>query len=258
MNGRTVVITGASKGLGAAAARAFCERGARVALLARSTERLEAVVAELRGTGGTAEAWPTDVRDWEQVDATFRGILQRWGRIDVLVNLAGIKREGAVEEVQQEAAVETLRVNYLGSLACCRAVLPAMRRQGDGHIINVSSVLGKRATPGRSVYSASKAALNALTDALRMELAGTGIAVSLVCPGRLAEPGERAGRWEMNLDRAALCLVRCAERRPREWVLTPAAKALVWINTLAPGLLDRVLIGWRKRESSPSLREVTR
>lgn len=254
---RVVVVTGATCGLGASTAECFLHRGARLALVARSVPRLEATAGRL-AAHGEAIAWPTDLRDWDAVQQAVDGVVQRWGHIDVLVNLAGTKREGPVESATLEDAMATLQVNYLGALASCRAVLPVMRRQGHGHVINVSSVLGRRATPERGLYAASKAALNALTDALRAELYGSGIHVTLVCPGRLAADDERSGWLAMTHRDAAERIAACVEHRPRELVLTPAARALTTIHALAPGLLDRLLNAWRHRETSQQGRGLAR
>ncbi len=247
-----VVVTGASRGLGAAVASGFAARGARVALLARSATQLEQVAQRLRATGGQAAAWPLDVRDWDAVHHVFGSILAHWGRLDILVNAAGLKHEGRIEQTSRQDAWDTLSVNYLGPLACCQAVIPAMRRQGAGHIINVSSVLGKRATPARGAYAASKAALNALTDALRVELMDTGIHVTLVCPGRFAEQdaGQR-GLLAMSTERAAERIIHCVERPVRELVLTPAARVLSWLSVCAPGLVDHILRRARRQATAP-------
>ena len=249
---KVVVVTGASRGLGAAVALAFAGRGAKIALLARSAEQLSQVAARAKALGAEAMTWPTDVSDWDAAQEAIRGILNHWDRIDVLVNAAGVKHEGPIERTSVNEATTALGVNYLGALACCKVVIPAMRRQGGGHgghIINVSSVLGKRATPERGVYSASKAALNAMTDALRLELWGTGIHVTLVCPGRLTESSIGRGRWlAMTPEQAAARIVQCVDRLPREVVLTPAGRALAVLNALAPGLVDRVLLYWRHRD----------
>lgn len=253
LRNRIVVVTGASRGLGAATAEAFASRSATVILLARSEPQLQRVAARISARGNEAIVLPTDLRDWHAVRRTFDEVFRRFKRVDVLVNLAGVKHEGSVESTDHDAAMETLRVNYLGAMACCQAVIPSMRGRSSGHIVNVSSVLGKRATPQRGAYSASKAALNAFTDALRMELAGSGVGVTLVCPGRLAEEGERHHAWlATSNSRAAEAIVSCVERRPRELVLTLAGRVLVTLNALVPGLLDRVLCSWRERESTPA------
>ncbi len=237
-----VLVTGASRGLGAATACAFARSGARVALIGRDVERLEEVAAEVRCSGGEALVLTADVHDWLAVDAAVGSIINSWGRIDVLVNAVGAKVEALVAQTDLSEALELLKTNYLGPLGCCRAVLPTMRQQHSGHIINISSVLGKRATPGRGAYAASKAALNALTDALRVETASWGITITLVSPGRIWDESERLPpRFAMNVEEAASRIVRCTQRPRRELVLTHAARGLVWMNTLAPGLVDRIL-----------------
>jgi len=192
--------------------------------------------------------YPVDLSDWDAVDAAFADILRQWDRIDVLVNAAGAKPEGAIEAATRPAAQSALEVNYLGALACCRAVLPGMRRRGSGHILNISSVLGKRATPQRGLYAASKAALNALTDALRLEVADTGVHVTLVCPGRLADGATARQPLAQSVVTSADRILNCLDRPRRELILTLAARALVWGGALAPGWLDRMLLWWRYRE----------
>lgn len=243
------VVTGASRGLGAAIAVALAQRHTRVALLARSAAGLAATAERVTAAGGEARVCPVDLADWDAVAATFEQIASAWGRVDVLVNAAGNKQVGPIEAATRAEAETSLAVNYLGALACCKAVVPGMRARGSGHVLNVSSVLGKRATPTRGLYSASKAALNALTDALRMELAGTGVHVTLVCPGRLADDASQAALAQPVL-RSAARIVRCLDRPQRELVLSAPGKALVWFNALAPGLLDRFLLWWRSRERS--------
>lgn len=238
---QVVIVTGASRSLGVATALGFGRRGARVVLAARGRERLEQVSSQIQALGGRALVCPADVTDLLQVQSAASQVLATWGRVDVLVNIAGLKCEGSVEDTPWAAWEETLRVNYLGAVAWCRAVLPVMRRQGRGHIINVSSVLGKRATPLRGAYSASKAALNALTDALRVECRGWGVEVTLVCPGRLTDAQGGGGRFEMGMDQAAESIVRCAERPRRELVLGLPARVLSGLSVVAPGLVDRIL-----------------
>ncbi len=237
-----VLVTGASRGLGAATACAFARSGAKLALLGRDATRLEEVAARVRCSGGEAIVVAADVHDWSAIDAAVGGIINRWGRIDVLVNAVGTKLEAPVAETNLSDALDLLKTNYLGPLGCCRAVLPTMRQQHSGYIINVSSVLGKRATPGRGAYAASKAALNALTDALRVETPGENITITLVLPGRLWEETELGRpKFAMSLEEAASRIVHCTQRPRRELVLTHAARGLVWLNAWAPGLVDRIL-----------------
>lgn len=246
---RVVIVTGASRGLGSQVAVACGRRGARVALLARSRNALAEVAARINGSQGQAKAWPCDVRDWDASRQVVNEIVAEWGRIDALINVAGTKVEGAFETTGRDELTETIEVNCLGPWNLIQAVLPGMRTQGEGHIVNVSSVLGKRATPVRAAYSASKAALNAMTDALRTELAGTGIYVTLVCPARLTPTpdGVVSRLWQMDEQRAADCIVGCLLRPRREVVLTVAGKVLAKANAVAPGWVDRLLVRWKDR-----------
>lgn len=239
---KVAVVTGASRGLGAAVATALARRGAHVALLGRARDRLEAVADRVRSAGAEALVVAADVRDRSALDAAIAAAMERWDRVDLLFNVAAMKMDGPMESASDASVREAIEVNVVGALRCCQAVLPSMRTRGSGHLVNVSSVLGKRATPYRGAYSASKAALNAITDALRVELAGTGVDVTLVCPGRLDDRGD-SRRMAMGYDRAAGAIVRAVERRRREVVLTVSGRAMVWLDFLAPGMVDRMLRG---------------
>ncbi len=239
---KAVLITGASRGFGRETAVAFARRGARVAASARSTVELEAVARDIRDAGGQSLVCSADVSSEDEINVAVEKVLTEWSRIDILVNTAGIKREGPVDDRASAHARETLEVNFLGTVAFCQRVLPIMHAQHAGHIINVSSVLGKRATPHRAAYSASKAALNAWTDALRVELMTSGIDVTLVCPGRLSDgTDESQPRFAMNNKQAAERIVQCAARPKRELILTPAGRILTWLDFFAPALVDRIL-----------------
>lgn len=250
--GRVVVVTGASSGIGAATAVACGRAGMRVAVAARRADRLAAVVDAVRAAGGEARAVPTDVADEAQVRALVDGTAAAWGRVDVLVANAGV---GMLATVEQTTAAEIewlMRVNFLGAVYGILAALPHMRRQGSGHLVTVASVVGKRASPFRAAYVASKAALVGFSEALRMELRGSGIHVTCVCPigtatefhavepNRLGASG-RAGPIQ-SAEHVARAIVR-ALRRPRAEVHPyPPARLLFLANALAPALVDRLLL----------------
>ena len=183
MSAPVVVITGASAGIGRATAVRFASGGAALVLAARSQERLQRLAERLeRRFAVETLAVPCDVRQREQVDALVEAAIARFGRIDVLVNNAGYGLYGRIEDTPEAAFRDVLETNVLGVHHAIRAVLPHMRRQGAGHIVNVGSVVGKRSWPYHGAYAASKFALTGLTQALRGELAGSGVSATLVLP----------------------------------------------------------------------------
>ena len=180
--GKVIMITGASSGIGAATSLACGQMKARVALVARRRDRLEAVAKDVRDAGGEALVVPMDLTDGAAVDALPHTVIAAWGRIDVLVNNAGRGLLARFEDTTPEELRELMELNVVSVARLSRAVLPVMRRQGSGHLINISSLAGRRGTPWRSAYSATKFALGGLSESLRQELRGTGIHVSVVYP----------------------------------------------------------------------------
>jgi NADP-dependent 3-hydroxy acid dehydrogenase YdfG len=183
---RVVAITGASSGIGEATALALAAAGAKVALGARRAERLEAVVARIADAGGEAVAIPTDVADEAQANAFVRAAAERYGRLDALVNNAGVMQLGPIEGAPTDEWRRMVDVNVFGVLYCTHAALPLMRAAGGGHIVNVSSVGGKVVGTYSGVYSLTKFGLGAFTEALRRESIEAGIRVTLVVPGSTA------------------------------------------------------------------------
>ncbi len=184
------IVTGASSGIGAATAIALGSAGYRVALTARRADRLEAIATQLEGhasgsTPGTlALVIPADITDREAVEGVAKACLSRWGRIDLLVNNAGVMPLSPIEKVRVDDWLRTVDVNVNGVLLAIGAVLPILLRQGSGHIVNISSLAGRRPFPNGAVYSATKFAVRALSQGLRAELsASTGIRVTDVGPG---------------------------------------------------------------------------
>ena len=248
--GAAVAITGASSGIGRECARAFARKGARVALAARRLDRLEELAEEIRGRGGEALAMAVDVAEDGQVERFVRAAADRYGRLDVMVNNAGYGIRGRVAEMAVEAHDRLMRVNYLGTVRGCRAAVPIMLAQRRGVIINVSSIVGHRSLPTGGAYAATKAAQIALTEALRVELRGTGVHACSVHPvGTETEFGQVQAREsgdaapkpfgpQQPARLVADAIVRCAERpRPEVYPYAPS-RAIVWLNALAPGLVD--------------------
>jgi NADP-dependent 3-hydroxy acid dehydrogenase YdfG len=180
LEGRVVVVTGASSGIGAAVARALAAAGARVVIGARRADRLGAVAASIRAAGGEADAVVTDMRDETQVDRLIDGAAGRHGRLDALVNNAAVGHVRTVAEGRTEEWRAVLETNVLGTLAACRAALRHMLPRGAGDIVSMTSASAHEAWPYMAAYSASKAAVHTLSRALRAEVAPLGIRVMTI------------------------------------------------------------------------------
>ena len=258
LRGAVVLITGASAGIGRAAALAFAQEGARLLLAARRRDRLEEVAATARALGGEALVAETDVADRRQVHAAVDKAVSAFGRLDILINNAGIGYLGMLEDMPIEE-IETLwAVNMMGTIYATQAAIPLMRKQGRGHIINVASVAGKRGGPGNSIYCATKFAMVGMSEALRVELRGSGIEVSVICPVSTATEffevsSARSKRDHMPIgpiqtaEKVARAIVRCARKPRPEVIVYPPARILVLINALSPRLADLILLGFRRK-----------
>jgi NADP-dependent 3-hydroxy acid dehydrogenase YdfG len=181
MDKKVVIITGASSGIGAAVARRLGMDGLRLTLAARRTDRLEAVADEVRASGGEALVLQTDVTCQADIDRMLQATLERWGRVDVLFNNAGLNLNLPFVDWNCEQMAALVNTNLLAVMACAHAVLPVMLKQKSGHIINTSSLAGLVAVD--TVYSGSKFGVVGFSDALRRELLKTGVHVSAFCPG---------------------------------------------------------------------------
>lgn len=170
VSGKVVVITGASSGIGEATARHLAARGAAVALGARRRERLEPLAREIRAAGGRAEPFVTDVTRRLDVEALVQGALRAFGRIDVMVNNAGLMPLSPIERLKVDDWDRMIDVNVKGVLYGIAAVLPIMKQQQSGHVINVSSVAGHKIRPGNAVYAATKHAVRVISEGLRQEM----------------------------------------------------------------------------------------
>ena len=179
---KVVLITGASMGIGLATARRLAAEGARLAIVARSADKLAQIAEELRGKGGEAIALPADVRDPAQVRRAVEEAVGHFGRLDVLINNAGQAAAGAVATVSPDDFRKILDLNVFGPLYAMQAAIPVMRGQGGGIIVNVSSMVSRMRIPGLGAYAATKAALNMLSDTARGELSEENIRVITVLP----------------------------------------------------------------------------
>jgi NADP-dependent 3-hydroxy acid dehydrogenase YdfG len=180
---RVALVTGASSGIGENTARALARCGMRVAVTARRTDQLETLAEGIRQEGGEAIALNMDVTDEQQVQATVRRAQQHWGRLDILVNSAGLMLLGPIAGAETEDWRRMISTNLLGLLYATHAVLPLMKAQKGGHIVNVSSVAGRIVRAGSGVYNATKWGVGAFSEALRQECVQDHIRVTVIEPG---------------------------------------------------------------------------
>jgi len=253
--GRVVVVTGASQGVGKALSLELAGQRPRLALAARDEAALEAVAASCRARGAEALVVPTDVSDEASCRALVEGTVGRFGGIDVLVNNAGMGMLARFEDVTDLSLYERLvRVNYLGSVYPTFYALPHLKRS-RGQIVAVSSLAGLSGVPTRTAYAATKHAQVGFFDSLRVELRGTGVDVTVVCPywvrseirkrspgpdGRTVEASPVKEDEVMSAEECARRMVRAMERRQRMLVMTFKGKLGRWVKLVAPGLVDRM------------------
>jgi NAD(P)-dependent dehydrogenase (short-subunit alcohol dehydrogenase family) len=278
------VVTGASSGIGEAAGRSLARRGLRLVLAARRMDRLERIAAEIASEGGEALPIQVDLADAGACQALVQQALDRFGRVDVLVNNAGYAEGGPIELLGRDVVRRQFEVNLFAPLELCGLVAPLMRRQGGGRIVNVSSVSGRLAGPLGGLYCATKGAMDRANDALRMELAPWNIRVVLVLPGltetpiydnavqeatplldqpdnpyremmqRVREVLGKRKRWAVKPPVIGETIARAATaRRPRTCYVTPFSARMLWrIAPLLPnGLVDfaiRLALGGKAKD----------
>lgn len=254
--GARAVVTGASKGIGRALAKALAGRGARLGLIARGSKDLERLASEL-GDGATALS--ADVAERDSVARAIAAFAEQEGGLDLAVANAGIARYAPFSEQDPEDADRMVRTNVLGTINTVRAALEPMLDAGSGHIVVLSSGDGLRAFPWAAVYGATKAADKAFAEALRHELSGTGVSLTTVFPGEVATslraeadqlPDWRDSRNAIPPEVVAAATIEAIEDDRRE-VYVPGSVRLLAINDLAPGLLDRVLAMIRGGAAAP-------
>jgi NADP-dependent 3-hydroxy acid dehydrogenase YdfG len=255
---RVALVTGASAGIGAWTARALAARGCRTVLMARRADRLGALADEIRQRGGIAHPVTGDVTREEDVASAISQALDLFGSLDILVCNAGIGHHGTVESTTPEDMARLLDVNYMGTFLAVRAALPHLRQAPAGRVVIVSSIVGKRGIGFGGPYSASKFAQVGLAEALRAELAGTNVKVSLVLPvSTETEFREVMSRHQgyaitghgprQSAERVAASVVSAVTRpRPEVYPYQPS-RLLSIVNALAPSLTDRLIRRFGRR-----------
>lgn len=259
---QVVIVTGASSGIGRALALQLAGQGAKVILAARRAELLEQVAAACRQAGGEALAVPTDVSEEAQCKALVETTITTFGRLDMLVNNAGLAVIARLEDYADLSLFHhTMGVNFYGAVYCTYYALPHLIRS-HGRIVTVSSLGGKAPLPYNSPYIASKFALHGFFDSLRIEMVKHEVSVTIICPfwvvtgfheaqmdkdGVPKGPGGRAiySKRMMTAERCAAITLRAAYRRRREIVMGPG-RLIPWVKLLAPGLFDRIMIVFLK------------
>ena len=185
---KVAIVTGASQGIGRDTALALSEAGAKVAVAARNEEKLAALVAEITEQGGEAFAVKMDVAEPEQIKAGFKSVLEKFGRLDILVNNAAITRDGLAMRMKADDWDAVLRTNLTGAHLCIQQALPSMMKARTGRIINLSSVVARMGNAGQANYVAAKAGLIGLTKAVAIEMASRNITVNALAPGFIETP----------------------------------------------------------------------
>jgi NADP-dependent 3-hydroxy acid dehydrogenase YdfG len=260
IEGKIAIITGASAGIGEATAREFARAGAKVVLAARRKERLERLEEEIREMGGTALAVPTDVTDVDQVTNLVQTTLSTFGRIDILANIAGWALYDWLEELSPEDLRQHYEVNVIGMAELTRQVIPTMKSQRSGYILNMSSYASRISIPPLTVYASTKYAVEGLTDGLRRELLPWGIEVMRIHPSAVTgtefnkrvvkEGGVRYRSFPLgriSREDLARMLVELVERPRRALFVSRVYEPGVFLNKMFPQTLDWIMGHWVRR-----------
>lgn len=250
IKGKKILLTGASRGIGPIIAETLANRGAIVALAARSSNDLQAVASALTKEGLKVLVVPVDLREHTERERLIRDVLKEFGTIDVLINNAGLETEGAYTELSWAEILENIEVNLVAPMALTRLILPDMLKNKSGNIINISSIAAKSGAPYAAVYSGAKAGLAEWSRALRLELAGTGVHFSTIFPGYVRDVGMFArfgikSPWivgSCSPNQVAKAIVEAVEKDTVETIVNsrPLRYSFV-LNEISPALGDWIM-----------------
>jgi NADP-dependent 3-hydroxy acid dehydrogenase YdfG len=265
-NGKVVIITGASSGIGKACAFEFADNGASVVLAARQENELKKIEEEIKMHGGDAMSVKTDVRNIEDCKMLITKTLEKYKKIDVLINNAGISMRASFEDLDLSVIKELMDTNFYGAVYCTKFALPYLLEQ-KGTIIGISSISGLTPLPGRTGYCASKYAMDGFFDTLRLETINKGLKVLVVHPGftssnirkaalnKLGVPQNETPRNEskmMSPKEVARIIVKATLNRDKNLILTHQGKLIVWLHKNFPNIADRlILLEMAKEPNSP-------
>jgi dehydrogenase/reductase SDR family member 7B len=268
MENKVVIITGGSSGIGKALAIAFGSRGSKVLITGRNQDELDKAVAEIRGKGISIEGFRADVSREEDNQRMAQAALTAFGRIDVLINNAGISMRALFEDVDLAVVKKVMDINFYGVLYATKYCLPEIKKN-KGSVVGISSIAGYRGLPGRTGYSASKFALNGFLEVLRTELLKTGVHVLTASPGftasnirrrSLTKDGTSQGESPRNEEKmmsAEECaghIYHAVRKRKRSIILTAQGKLAVFLNKWLPGLADKMVYNVMAKETNAPIK----
>jgi len=252
---QVIWITGASSGIGEAIAYEMAKEKAKLVLSARRAEVLEKVASKCNELGAECLVLPMDVTDIESIDGHVNKLLEKFGRVDVLVNNAGISQRGLTAETDFEVDRRIMEINYFGNIALTKAVLPMMLKQGNGQIVPISSLVGIFGFPQRSAYSASKHALHGFYETMQIEYYNENLKVNIICPGRiktdisvnsLTHDGTQYGKMDpgqakgISAQKCAQIIIRSMKNNKRLTVIGREGKMMVFLKKFIPPAFFKV------------------
>jgi short-subunit dehydrogenase len=262
MKNKVVIITGGSSGIGLALAREFGMHGAKIVITGRNKMQLENAITELRSKGITVDGFAADVSVEADNKRMAEEAIRTFGRIDILINNAGVSMRALFEEVQMDVIKKVMDINFYGALYATKYCLPEIVRN-KGSVVGISSIAGYRGLPGRTGYSASKFALNGFLEVLRTEYLKRGVHVLTACPGFTtsnirkraltkegAQQGESPRNEEemMSAEECARHIYRATVKRKRSLVLTTQGKLTIFLNKWMPALADKLVYNTMAKE----------
>ena len=252
---QVVWITGASSGIGEALALEMAKEKAKLVLSARRAEVLEEVAKKCTALGAECLVLPMDVTDFDGIDKNVNKLLQKFDKVDVLINNAGISQRGLTADTDFEVDRRIMEINYFGNIALTKAVLPSMLKQGNGQIVPISSLVGIFGFPQRSAYSASKHALHGFYETMQVEYYNENLKVNIICPGRiktdisvnsLTQDGKKYGKMDpgqakgISAEKCAQIIIRSMKKNKRLTVIGGEGKMMVFLKKFIPPLFYKI------------------
>lgn len=254
---KTVIITGASSGIGESAAIEFAKKGAQLGLVARRKEKLEELEEKLSKFSTKSKSFPCDVSDKTQVSKMAKQVIESFGKIDVLVNNAGFAIYGSVSKLSIEEIESQMATNYFGMVYCTKNFLPSMLEQKSGHIVNVASVAASFGLPGIASYCASKFAMLGFSEGLKHELHGTGVGVTVVSPimvrtnffdHKSFEKMPKYSKTALSSKTVAKAVLRAANSPRLEIIVPGIVRGAVWAKHTIPYLINPIVSSAFKKQ----------